>query len=160
MVDLNYIIENSKLTKREKISGVYFLIAHKRIVYIGSSLNVMGRIETHKKNLRMHFNKYYIYTFNVRSKFHKECKELRLIEKFYIKKYKPLWNFKDNPDYDKESNRMFRSFVKNFSSCWDVASFCNSEIYPQDITNALRNPEKISPDKYDNIKNVLLSRFK
>lgn len=64
--------------------GVYFLVENMRVVYVGQSLNVHGRVATHATERRKHFDRYaYI-----------QCdrSELDVLESLYIYSLRPLYN--------------------------------------------------------------------
>lgn len=73
------------------LSGVYFLIRGGRVVYVGQSLNVYNRLETHKKTRR--FDTYFIMP----------CAPdvLDIVEDYYIK---TLWP-EENNDMSSQLNR-------------------------------------------------------
>jgi len=76
------------LKNSSKISGVYFLILHGKIIYIGCSKNIIERVCTHR--IEKHFD-YPVFI---------PCPENEMfeLEKAYIKKFKPELNRVHNPD--------------------------------------------------------------
>lgn len=53
----------SKSIPSSHLSGVYFLIKDDEIVYVGQSKNIFSRIDTHKRNRKLIFDRvFYIYT--------------------------------------------------------------------------------------------------
>lgn len=79
----NDIIRLSKDYNPENEYMVYFLIFNEEIVYVGKSLKVYTRIETHK--LDKHFNKvFYLNQPNEKTALEQES--------YYIKKFNPLYN--------------------------------------------------------------------
>ncbi len=54
------IIGLSEPSRREVISGVYFLIYKDEIVYIGSAFDILSRIKMHKDSKKFMFHKRFI----------------------------------------------------------------------------------------------------
>jgi hypothetical protein len=83
----NFILEN-KIEYTKRISSafeyyLYFLINNNKIVYVGQSRNLYERFIEHKRD--KNFTHYFYFILN-------NDKRLRLKEKIYIKKFKPIYN--------------------------------------------------------------------
>jgi|GEM_PF-3277104 len=88
------IIELSNPSRREVISGVYFLIYKEEIVYIGSAFDILSRIQMHKEGKRFMFNRMFIIRCEPKDKIGR-----LKIERNYIEKFKPKNNIALNPDF-------------------------------------------------------------
>lgn len=157
---MDNIIDNSIDIKKPVISGVYFLIYQTRIVYIGSSYDVYLRMETHKKNSRLRFNKYFIHPIYTVLKVGKEKDALKELEKKYIIKYKPRFNFKDNPDYKNGKKEVLRTYLNEFKNLQEVVDLCEIKITTAKVSNALRNSENMNVDDKAFIEKAIMSRYK
>lgn len=78
------------LSKRAKrITGVYFLMKNRKVVYVGQSVHIPSRIDAHLKNCdtitRDGFFDTYTYI---------ECQpeHMDMMEAYFIKKFKPIYN--------------------------------------------------------------------
>lgn len=76
-----------KLVDTEKMSGVYFLYDEDELVYVGQTDFLYGRLAVHKTDKK--FDKFSFYPINDRN-------EKNLLEWFYIKKFKPIYNISEN----------------------------------------------------------------
>ena len=88
------IIGLSEPSRREVISGVYFLIYKDEIVYIGSAFDILSRIKMHKDSKKFMFHKRFIIRCEPKDKVGRLA-----IERKYIEKFKPKNNISLNPDY-------------------------------------------------------------
>ena len=88
------IISLSVPTRREVISGVYFLINKTEIAYVGSAFDILSRIQMHKKAKKINFNKMFIIRCDPKDK-----RQRLSIERSYIERFKPVNNISLNPDY-------------------------------------------------------------
>jgi excinuclease UvrABC nuclease subunit len=79
-------------------SGVYFLIRAGEIVYIGKSVNLRGRLNTHRRE--KDFDRVYILECD--GDFH-----LSIHEYNHIRKFRPVLNIPLNPDKRKFNVRGF-----------------------------------------------------
>lgn len=68
----------------EHLVGVYFLLLDGEIVYVGRSVNVLGRLATHRTNATITFNRVFV----------ERCREEQLghLEALYINKFRPKHN--------------------------------------------------------------------
>ncbi|MEG0848459.1 MAG: hypothetical protein RSE50_00750 [Myroides sp.] len=99
-LSLEEIIKNSIPSVREVFSGVYFLIFENEIQYIGSGMDVLARIQMHKKLKKFRFKKMFILRCD---------EEVRLsLEAYYIKKFKPEQNMIHNPNFKKVNNKFLK----------------------------------------------------
>ena len=75
----------------ENTIGVYFLTHKDTVVYVGQSIDILNRIQQHRRSDDKIFDSFY----------YDECSidELDLIEKDFIESYKPPFNIRDNKDY-------------------------------------------------------------
>lgn len=89
--DLSYVIEHENLEKHKvserKICGIYFLYNSGQLIYIGKSLDILGRINQHTKT-----KKFDRYSFEEVPK-----SELAQVEKACIEYYLPKLNTALNP---------------------------------------------------------------
>lgn len=85
MLSKEQILKKAKL--KFNCRGVYFLIKNNEIIYIGSSINIYGRLVTHYNSID--FDSHSFIKMNMLDK-----KELRIIEAEYILKYLPKHNCK------------------------------------------------------------------
>lgn len=94
-LNIEHIISNSIPSKRKQIAGIYFLInKNDEIVYVGSGMCVLSRIEMHKKDNAKKFNRHFIIEMQ------SDSKELRMeLEKRYIELLRPVYNKQCNPRY-------------------------------------------------------------
>lgn len=74
--------------------GVYFLIDGHEITYVGISSNVGGRLREHQRDKEKRFTKFSFMPCSM-----EEAVEL---EVFYIQKFRPIHNVKDNPSKEKK----------------------------------------------------------
>ena len=85
-----YIVKHSRLiSKIDQVGGVYFLINHGVVVYVGSSRNPLGRIRNHireAKKTTLKFTRFFLLPLEG------DPDEIRLVEDFYIKRFKPKYN--------------------------------------------------------------------
>ena len=80
------------------VKGVYFLYWKKKIVYVGKSdSNVMNRISSHYINKDKMFD-----SFEIRNCIMLSRDQILEMEKYYIKKYKPKYNYVHNMDYQND----------------------------------------------------------
>lgn len=64
MFSSDFIVRNSIDLSNPLVCGVYFLInRHSEVLYIGSSSDVYQRLNAHKRNKRLVFNRIYIIPF-------------------------------------------------------------------------------------------------
>ena len=79
----------SLVNSEERVVGVYSLIKDDEIVYVGMSVNVYGRINTHRQNKTKDFDSFCI----------TECSENELEENetALILEFDPKYNIKDSP---------------------------------------------------------------
>lgn len=116
MLSKNQIVQLSGPTTKKIIQGVYFLVYKGDIVYVGSAFDVYSRLKIHKQG-RFIFNKWFYIEFN--------DKEKRLETEYkYIRKFKPLYNFKHNPDFENGKKEILRTFLKQWDSVSEVSEFC------------------------------------
>ena len=68
----------------EHLTGVYFLILNDEIVYVGRSVNILGRLATHHTNQTIEFNRVFV----------ERCRadQVAHLEAMYINKFKPKHN--------------------------------------------------------------------
>lgn len=87
MLAANEIIALSR-PRPKAVSGVYFLIRHNQIIYIGQAVNIPIRIAVHAR--RIMFDRYHSI----------ECALSRLdaVERAYIRKFRPLLNRAHNQE--------------------------------------------------------------
>ena len=86
MLDLETIVENS-VSKAGLISGVYFLLKDKELVYIGSSSNIHKRLAEH--STEKDYDSYYILPTPINKRYG--------IETEYIKLFNPPLNVTNSP---------------------------------------------------------------
>ena len=98
--------------------GIYFLCHYNKIIYIGQSIDIDGRLRSHLKDKK--FNKVFFIP----------ClkKELENLEIFYIEKYKPILNIANNPDRDTKKKRQIKYFL----------AFCPKETTPKNRQEYIR----------------------
>lgn len=72
----------------KKIRGIYFLFRGNELVYIGSSINITSRIETHRIQKQKEFDSYRILELNGNI-------NLIKVEARFIYKYKPIYNIQN-----------------------------------------------------------------
>lgn len=90
MIDINHILENKERVVRYDFSGIYFLICKDKVIYVGkASYSIEDRLNTHRSRKRMKFDSIYA----IRA----DRNEIDQLEKLYIEKYTPKFNFIDNP---------------------------------------------------------------
>lgn len=77
-------IQNLPRYKAKTICGVYFLFQNNEIVYIGSSMNIETRLQTHKNENKKIFESYSFIEFPVEQILEKELE--------YFLLYKPKYN--------------------------------------------------------------------
>ena len=79
---------------------VYCLIHKNKVIYIGQSTNVIGRIKQHIKESTKEFD-----SWNVVKKvpYGVTAEELLDYEKYYIKLFSPKYNIQHNKDAEKEN---------------------------------------------------------
>lgn len=70
-----------------KVVGVYFLVAHGRIIYVGQSIDIETRIRQHRATGKC-FDHYHVV--------HTKVSDLDLVESYYIHKLEPLLNGGEN----------------------------------------------------------------
>ena len=75
--------------KNGYVCGIYFLIKHSAIVYIGKSVNIEKRIKQHKQNGAYDFDSYSIIEYDESSPF-----TLSAMEEAYIRHFEPKYNKK------------------------------------------------------------------
>jgi len=92
-------------------NGIYFLIQTDRVIYVGTAKNCERRIRTHMKNTQKQFNRTFILPVH---KF--DDYGTSRLEKHYIKKFKPIFNKRSNPDFIEGKNRVWYSYITNFDS--------------------------------------------
>lgn len=86
------LINKTQCVPIEKDNRVYFLIQDDTIVYVGQSIQLLGRLQNHVDNKEKKFN--YVYYTPV------PRKEMLLIEMFYINKLTPIYNTTNNNSLD------------------------------------------------------------
>ncbi|WP_431129688.1 hypothetical protein [Flagellimonas flava] len=130
------------------VSGVYFLIREKEIIYIGSGRDVHSRIRMHSKNRRMRFSHYTILEMSKKKRL--------LMEKQYIEKFRPLFNFMSNPDYQDGKKEVLRIFLTKFNSAKEVKELCgvNEDV----IGKVVFERGGVPDDVIEKVKNAILSR--
>lgn len=77
-------ILKGKTKNTQNLSGVYFLIYEKEIVYVGSSQTAISRIDHHRKGNKILFDYHYILPCSK--------KNLASLENYYIFKFCPKYN--------------------------------------------------------------------
>lgn len=77
-------ILKGKTKNIQNLSGVYFLIYEKEVVYVGSSQSAISRIDHHRKGNKIIFDYHYIISCNK--------KNLAPLENHYIFKFCPKYN--------------------------------------------------------------------
>ena len=92
-------------------NGIYFLIQTDRIIYVGTARNCERRIRTHMKNTQKQFNRTFILPVDIFDEY-----GTSRLEKHYIRKFKPIFNKRSNPDFIKGKNRVWYSYITNFDS--------------------------------------------
>ena len=152
MIDKKYIIEKSKPATKKDFSGVYFLIYKSEIVYVGSSVGVIKRINAHKKGRFLFRRCFWIKV---------DEKQERLdLEYEFIKKFNPLYNFEGNIDYYLEKKELIRTFLRKWHSTKEVANACNL-IQTQLINDVVLGRNKYaSPEQKKKIERVIMKRHK
>jgi len=80
-----------------KYCGIYFLYDDKEIVYIGQSINVESRIQSHLQDGKKHFNKAYFIPFR-RTK-------LDGAEEAFVRMFRPKYNRTEDGKAILSSNR-------------------------------------------------------
>lgn len=87
-VTKEHIIINSVPSARRKVVGVYFLIdKNDEIVYVGSGMDVLTRIEAHKKDNSKIFNRHFIIELPEDNR-----QDRYALEKSYVQEFKPKYN--------------------------------------------------------------------
>ena len=107
------------------VVGVYFLIKDEEIVYIGSSANCGKRIENHKSNIQMRFNRVYVHPV-----FEKSYDHYRFdLEKYFIKEFKPKFNRVHNPDYMHGTKALWFTYLSKFKNFKEVAELSDVQLF-------------------------------
>lgn len=88
--------KSQKAKKKQRVqifgvSGVYFLTRGNKIIYIGESSCIYGRISIHNKEGRINFDSFVIQKID-------GLKERKKSEKYFINKHRPICNIEHNPD--------------------------------------------------------------
>lgn len=90
MIELNEILEKKERIVRYDFGGIYFLICKSKVVYVGkATYSIEDRLNIHRSRRRMKFDSIYVIKC--------DTSELNLLEKQYIAKFTPKYNFTDNP---------------------------------------------------------------
>lgn len=94
-VTKEHIITNSVASARRKVIGVYFLIdKNDEIVYVGSGVDVLARLQAHRKDNSKIFNRHFIIELTG-----SEIERRLEIEMNYTKEFMPKYNKRNNPRY-------------------------------------------------------------
>ena len=113
-------VENKSipLNMYKPICGVYFLKLEGVIVYVGQTINLISRIQTHEKDDAKEFDEVsYIEVA--------PC-ELAIVEMLYISKLRPRLNMVGNQSTKKVSAKVMESTLpKNYTEN-ELISFCKS----------------------------------
>jgi len=88
ILDKQHILKIKKEYKRKKFRGIYFLIKEDKIVYVGSSTDIMSRIVTHKEiDKKKDFDSYSYILLEKHT-----IKEMHSLEVKYIRNMLPKLN--------------------------------------------------------------------
>lgn len=115
MLTENEILNNKIPLKEKDFMGVYFLIQKNKIVYVGSSLTVIDRINTHRNNNRMLFDSWFYIK-------HLDEEKMRFEEYQYILTLKPRYNVQYNSDYENDRMILFATFRKRYKSLFEFSN--------------------------------------
>lgn len=114
-VDIEDILKKKERIVRYNFSGVYFLICRDKIVYIGkASYSIEDRLNMHRSRRRMMFDSIYVIKA--------DSDEVDYLEKFYIDKFAPKYNFLDNPKAQNNDRYTCFSIVHNKYTSMDHLS--------------------------------------
>lgn len=95
VLDMDTDFSHDQIVKRSSpvtdLMGVYFLIRQGKIVYVGQSVSVATRVQTHKS----------FFEFDKVCVIRVPQNELTRVEKHYIQKFRPMHNKAANPDNTK-----------------------------------------------------------
>lgn len=152
MINEKEIIEKAITLKSLKFAGVYFLVRNKKIIYVGQGVNVLHRIRQHKKNIRLAFDSYYY----IREESLNGLCRVKA-ERIYIKKFKPLFNFSDNPDYLSGKKEMLRIYLLEFNSYADLSE--KTGINTTSIRNILMGIRGESHIHYNALRSFLFTKL-
>lgn len=76
--------------KHHSISGIYFLLDHDHVVYVGQSRNVLIRLQRHRDEGEKHFDSYAVVTCPVHM--------MAPLEHRYIGQFLPKYNIMSKPE--------------------------------------------------------------
>ena len=150
------IIAKQKILERAKvfntppvIEGVYFLINKRNeIIYIGSSTDCYKRINTHRKNKRMRFDRQYIIK-------RKDKRKRLILETEYIKLYKPRFNRTDNPDYHRGKKVLWFTYLQKDCTYNDIAKLIGSS--PNTAINIILGTRKTKDELYYKVYDAVMN---
>jgi excinuclease UvrABC nuclease subunit len=79
------------LEREEENYKVYFLLRNEEVIYIGQTINIRQRINSHSLEGRIDYDDVYYIECN-------ENQHVNIVEAKYIKKYNPIYN-RNKPNY-------------------------------------------------------------
>jgi predicted GIY-YIG superfamily endonuclease len=139
----NDILRLSKNITEIKCWSVYFLIHNDEIIYVGCSEMPFSRMSVHIRNFN--FEKYHVLNF-------KDKQDAIDTEKYYIKSFKPIYNYVHNEDHISRHEKIIKNkeFLEKKKN--------NDTLYiTEDKVNILNNSYIRKNGKYYfKIKNIIL----
>ena len=112
IVELYRLCDKTKREELEEVCGIYAILYNKEVIYIGQSINIRSRLDSHKNKARINeYAKRDQHNKNTQLKLefytliqehmdeiqflYVPCdkKELDKYEEYYINKYKPKYNY-------------------------------------------------------------------
>lgn len=104
-----------------RIKGIYFLMNRKKeVIYIGKSTNILSRVKVHKSKKHIKFHSYNYIEFDFPEK------DLCLLERLFIVKFKPKLNKQCNPDWQSEMKIYWKQREKyNLERMSEWNAYCN-----------------------------------
>lgn len=155
MIELNEILENKERIVRYNFGGIYFLICKSKIVYVGkATYSIEDRLNIHRAKKRM--------TFDSISVIKCDLSELNLLEKYYIAKFTPKYNFTDNPAAVNNDRYTCFSIIHNK---YDSMAHLSSEIGINATTLRIAMDPTSKLDEYqqsvfENVRDFLFKRHR
>ena len=157
MLSKDEIIETAVSANNKVISGIYFLIQNSEIIYIGSSKDIYTRLKLHKKVKRINFTHLKIIQFDIRKEFYKvDYEAMQDLERKYIEKFTPIFNFQWNPEVKKGKREIIRTYMNHFKSAYEVENVCG--VSSSTVYKVIFNKGKVRNQTRKKVEDAILSR--